>query len=88
MDKLRFEVSLLEMWYNAKSFDKIYKYKNRIRAFRQPLTNIELFYDLSHRMFEEIQDTADGSDYYVKDCAVEIKELLDKKKSELDRHYR
>ena len=80
MDKLRFEVSLLEMWHNAKSFDKIYKYKNRIMAFRQPLTNIELFYDLSYGMFEEIQDTADGSDYYAEDCAVEIKQLLDKKK--------
>lgn len=87
MDKLKFEIYLLEMWHSAKSFDKIFKYKNRIKAFRQPLTNIELFYDITQLMFEELVDTADRDDYYAEDCAISIKELLDKKVSELNKLY-
>lgn len=84
LDKLKFEIYLLKMWSNSKSFEKVYKYKNRIRAFRQPLTDIDLFYDLTYLLFEDIIDTADSNKYYVEDYVIDIDTLLNKRYSELN----
>lgn len=40
------ELLLLKMWAEN-GVEEVYKYKNRIQEFREPLNDIELFYDLS-----------------------------------------
>lgn len=71
------ELSLLKMWkeYEIKY---IYKYKNRIKAWRgENLANFELFNDLTHVMFRDIEDIANSRDYLAEDHKVCVDKLIE-----------
>ena len=70
------ELLLLNNWkkYGVK---EIYKYKHRIKAFREPLKNIELFTDLSSgSMFADLKDIADDTNSTAEDCKVSVEVLI------------
>lgn len=69
------ELMLLNMWKNN-DFEFIYKYKNRIKAFREPLVNIELFYDPTYGMFQDVEDIADYEDSIPEDFKRSINDLI------------
>lgn len=52
------ELALLKVWSDA-GIKEIYKYKNRIKIFKEPhLHHNELFYDLTYRLYQDIEDIA------------------------------
>ncbi|MGG1880521.1 hypothetical protein ABDI30_23535 [Paenibacillus cisolokensis] len=70
------ELALLRMWSDA-GIKEIYKYKNRIKIYkREGLCRFELFYDLSHAMFTDVEDTANGDDLYADDCKASVEMLI------------
>ncbi|MEK4790462.1 hypothetical protein [Bacillus sp. FSL K6-2971] len=70
------ELSLLKMW-NRYEIKDIYKYKNRIKAFRgENLANFELFNDLTHVMFKDIEDIANHRDSIAEDHKASIAMLI------------
>ncbi|WP_186332825.1 hypothetical protein MKY82_22145 [Paenibacillus sp. FSL W7-1279] len=70
------ELALLKMWA-ATGIKEIYKYKNRIKIYkREGLSRFELFYDLSHSMFTDVEDTANGDDLYAEECKVSVEVLI------------
>jgi len=75
------EMQLLKMWEDA-GIKAIYKYKNRINAFREPLFNIELFNDLTYKMFKDVEDTANNADCLYVDYAVSVEELIQNRYTE------
>lgn len=66
------ETALLKMWRDN-GINEVYKYKNRIKAFREPLKNIELFADLTNRMFEDISHHKNSTP---SDFKIEIDNLI------------
>ena len=75
------ELSLLKMW--AKNgIEEIYKYKNRINWYRREgLARMELFHDITHRMFTDVQDTANGDELFVVDYKVRVEDLILKRQA-------
>jgi hypothetical protein len=69
------ELLLLKMWAYS-GIKEIYKYKNRIKAFREPLTNIELFYDLTCHLFKDVEDIANHKDSSPDEYKVSIESLI------------
>lgn len=69
------ELMLLNMW-KSNDFEVIYKYKNRIKAFREPLVNIELFYDPTYGMFQDVEDIANYEDSTPEDFKRKIDDLI------------
>lgn len=70
------ELLLLKMWAEN-GVKEIYKYKHRVIEFRKPLTNIELFYDLSSgNMFADVKDTANDRNLTAEDVKVSIETLI------------
>lgn len=70
------ELALLKLW-TEHDFKEIYKYKNRINWYRREgLARIELFYDVTHRMFADVEDTANGDDLFAEDCKVSVESLI------------
>lgn len=70
------ELALLRMWAHV-GIKEIYKYKNRIKIYkREGLGRFELFYDLSHAMFTDVEDTANGDDLFAEDCKASIEMLI------------
>ncbi|MFF2532182.1 hypothetical protein ACFVS2_25065 [Brevibacillus sp. NPDC058079] len=69
------ELLLLQMWADF-GIEEIYKYKNRIKAFREPLTNIELFTDLTHQLFKDVEDIANHKGSVPDDYKVSVKSLI------------
>lgn len=51
------ELMLLKVW-KENGVKEIYKYKSRIKFFREPLPNIELFFDMGQKMFRDVEDIA------------------------------
>ncbi|MED3440226.1 hypothetical protein P4393_12245 [Bacillus subtilis] len=71
------ELLLLKMWAEN-GVEEVYKYKNRIQDFREPLNNIELFYDLSHgKAFADIEDIANHRDSMPEDYKVNVQVLIE-----------
>ncbi|QRV11392.1 hypothetical protein JR311_20435 (plasmid) [Bacillus velezensis] len=71
------ELLLLVMWAEN-GVNEVYKYKNRIKAFREPLVNIELINDLScGGMFADITDVASYKDASPVDYKVSIATLVE-----------
>ncbi|WP_144472995.1 hypothetical protein [Bacillus pumilus] len=71
------ELSLLKLWKDYE-FKKIYKYKNRIKAWQgENLANFELFNDLTHVMFRDVEDIANNREYLPEDHAVSIDRLIE-----------
>ncbi|URJ76338.1 hypothetical protein MF621_004044 (plasmid) [Bacillus velezensis] len=69
--------SLLLMMWAENGVEEIYKYKNRIKSFREPLANIELINDLScGEMFADINDVASHKDASPVDYKVSISTLV------------
>lgn len=73
MNQTEFELTLLTLW--SQYYKKIYKYKNRINAFKEPRPNLELFYDINNEYFNELPDIA-TIDCDPEDGAVNISELI------------
>lgn len=74
------ELLLLRMWQEF-GIEYIYKYKNRIKVYqREGLANYELFNDLTHGMFTDVEDTANGDDLYANDCKVSVQTLVDSRR--------
>lgn len=69
------ELMLLNMWKDN-GFNIIYKYKNRIKAFREPLVNIELFYDVTQNMFQDVEDIANYDNSAPEDFKKDIGSLI------------
>ena len=69
------ETMLLEIWKNN-GVTEIYKYKSRIKAFREPLTNIELFYDMTQSMFQDVEDIANHNYSSPKSYKKNIEDLI------------
>ncbi|MEC2352554.1 hypothetical protein P9H15_02455 [Bacillus velezensis] len=71
------ELLLLVMWAEN-GVSEVYKYKNRIKAFRDPLVNIELINDLScGGMFADIDDVANHKNASSVDYKVSIATLVE-----------
>lgn len=69
------ELLLLKMWAEN-GVKEIYKYKNRVKEYRAPLTNIELFYDITYNMFPDVEDTANDRNLTAEDVKVSIETLI------------
>ncbi|ADO59567.1 hypothetical protein [Paenibacillus polymyxa] len=69
------ELMLLNMWSEC-GIEEIYKYKNRIKAFKEPLLNIELFYDLTYRLFSDVEDIANHEDSCPKNYKLSVNALI------------
>jgi hypothetical protein len=69
------ELSLLKMWAES-GIKEIYKYKNRIIAFRESLTNIELFNDLTCQAFKDVEDIANHKHSIPEEFKVSIESLI------------
>lgn len=69
------ELSLLMMW-KENGVEEIYKYKQRIKHFREPLPNLELFWDLTYKMFQDVDDIANYSDSIPEDCKISVEKLI------------
>ena len=69
------ELILLNIWKNS-GIEEIYKYKRRIKEFREPLTNIDLFLDVTYSLFQDIKDVADYENLSPIDCVVNINDLI------------
>ncbi|MCY8549456.1 hypothetical protein MOD25_06000 [Bacillus haynesii] len=76
------ETVLLKMWRDN-GINEVYKYKNRIKAFREPLKNIELFTDLTHKMFEDIEDISRHKNSTPNDFKVEVDNLIKNREAKL-----
>jgi hypothetical protein len=70
-----FELALLNMWKDNR-VKEIFKYKNRIYHFREPLVNIELFFDMTYKMFEDVDDIANYNNSAPEDYKISIDELI------------
>ncbi|MEY8695953.1 hypothetical protein AB9M90_15450 [Bacillus safensis] len=78
------ELSLLKMWEEYEIKD-IYKYKNRVKAFRgENLSNFELFNDLTHIMFKDIEDIANHRDYIAEDHKASTAMLIRNREQKLN----
>lgn len=74
------ELLLLVEWAEN-GVKEVYKYKNRIKAFRDPLINIELINDLScGEMFADIDDVANHMDASPADYKVSIATLIENRR--------
>ena len=80
MDMRELELMLLEMWA-ANDIKEVYKYKDRIKAFREPLTNIELFTDLGSQLFKDVEDIASHRPSTAEDFKVSVQTLIENRKS-------
>lgn len=72
------ETYLLKAWEKA-GFKEIYKYKGRIKAFREPLTNLDLLYEPSQELFTDVQDIADFAESSPEQYKIPINFLLAKR---------
>ncbi|MCM3405501.1 hypothetical protein [Cytobacillus oceanisediminis] len=71
------ELILLNIWHDN-GIKEVYKYKNRIKAFREPLVNLELINDLScGEMFADIEDIANHRDALPEDYKIDVKSLIE-----------
>lgn len=78
MEILELEKLLLKFWAEN-GMDEIYKYKHRVKWFRERegLTHIELFTDLTNGLlFADVKDIANYSDMYPEDCKVSVASLM------------
>ncbi|WP_186314849.1 hypothetical protein [Bacillus pumilus] len=80
------EAILLKMWSDV-GIECIYKYKNRIKAFREPLPSIELLNDVAGLFFSDIEDIANHSNSAPIDFAVRIKDILREQEQILQNEY-
>ncbi|GIO13554.1 hypothetical protein J19TS2_31090 [Cohnella xylanilytica] len=80
-DEVEIEMALLRMW-DKNGIEEIYKYKNRINWYRREgLARMELFHDITHRMFTDVQDTANGDELFVVDYKVRVEDLILKRQA-------
>lgn len=70
------ELLLLKMWEET-GIKEIYKYKHRIKHFREPLTNIELFLDMTYCLFQDVEDIANHRDSCPEDYKVTVASLIE-----------
>ncbi|KAF6565286.1 hypothetical protein G9G63_08995 [Paenibacillus sp. EKM202P] len=73
------ELLLLKMWEDC-GIEQIYKYKNRINAYRESLPNRELFYDLTYQLFKDVEDIADYEHSSPEEYKVEVESLIKSRK--------
>ncbi|TVX85611.1 hypothetical protein [Paenibacillus agilis] len=69
------ELLLLKMWKDN-GISEVFKYKNRIHIYRGDLPSIELFNDLTYRLFQDVEDIAKHADSIPDDYKVSIEELI------------
>ena len=70
------EMALLKMWAEN-GVEEVYKYKHRVMEYRKPLTNIELFNDITcGKVFADIKDKANYSNATSEDCKISIETLI------------
>lgn len=73
------ELILLKLW-EQNQVKYVYKYKNRIKSFkREGLSTPTLFYDITCKMFPELEDIADKDVLYPIHCKVSVKELIERR---------
>ncbi|MFC3797919.1 hypothetical protein [Cohnella sp. GCM10012308] len=78
-EALDIELALLQMW-ERNDIQEIFKYKRRIHYFRERLSNIELFYDLSFVLFADVDDIA-SKDITPEEGKVSVAELIRKRQA-------
>jgi hypothetical protein len=66
---------LLKMWADN-GIKEIYKYKGRIKAFREPLSNFELFTDVTSQLFSDVEDIANNKHSTPEEYKVSIETLI------------
>lgn len=79
MENLQIELMLLEEWEKQK-VDEVYKYKDRIKFYRGRLASLDLFYDLSKILFQDMEDLG-GKDHDCtpSDVKISVKELINRR---------
>lgn len=73
------EMLLLKLWKNNGILE-IYKYKGRIVAFREPLTNMELFNDVTMQLFSDVEDIANHKHSTPEEYKVNVEQLIQNRK--------
>lgn len=74
------ELLLLQMWADNR-VEEVYKYKNRINWYRrEDLPGIELFHDLTYRLFQDVEDIANYKHSIPEEYKVSVKKLIEDRK--------